>query len=99
MRIANTNAKDVIRKRLSFKGNNFFGELLAKGYVIYSYGRHFPLFVYSVKTKKWYGNNEKYITLRNKASTSTAKHKTQCGIYNYIGKSTIKLQEIVKSLS
>ena len=92
MRIANTNASSYVRRRIPFKGNNLFGELLAKGYVIYSYGHHFPLFVYSVKTKRWYGNNNKY-------SQSTSKHKTQCGINDYVSKTTEQLQEIIKSLS
>ena len=92
MRVANTDAKDVIRKRLSFRGNNLFSESLINGYVVYSYGHHFPLFVYVNKARQWYGNSEKY-------SSTTSKHKTQCGIYSYIEKSTIELQEIVKSLS
>lgn len=92
MRIANTKAKDVIRKRLPFKGTNFFGESYPNGYVVYSYGYHFPLFVYVNKACQWYGNSEKY-------SSTTSKHKTQCGVYDYAEGSTEWLQEIIKSLS
>ena len=92
MRIANTNAKDYVRKRLSFKGNNLFSELLVNGYVVYSYGYHYPLFVYVNKACQWYGNSDK-------RSITTSKHKTQCEVSEYAEGSTEWLQEIIKSLS
>ena len=92
MRVANKNARDYVRSRILFQGNNLFSELLRKGYVVYSYGYHFPLFVYSQKTKKWYGNSDKY-------SSTTSKHNTQCGIDDYMSKSTNEMQELIQSLS
>lgn len=92
MRIANKNASNYVRNRLPFTGNNLFSESIRNGYVVYSYDHHFPLFVYSQKTKKWYGNGEKY-------SVSTSKHRTQCGIHDFINKTVAELQEIIQSLS
>lgn len=38
-------------------------------YIVYSYGRHFPLYIYDEQAKQWYGNNEYY-------SRTTSRHKT-----------------------
>ena len=92
MRIANKNASNYIRNRLTFTGSNLFGKSIKNGYVVYSYGYHYPLFVYSWKAKKWYGNSDKY-------SISTSKHKSQCGIHDHVSKGTAKLQEIIQALS
>jgi len=39
-----------------------------KLYVVYSYGSHWPLFIYSEATNQWYGNSDKH-------SRTTSKHK------------------------
>jgi hypothetical protein len=36
-------------------------------YTVYSYGRHFPMFVWDSKVQKWYGN-------KDKSSRTTSKH-------------------------
>ena len=36
-------------------------------YVVYSYGTHFPMYVYDYEAEKWFGNIDKY-------SKSTTKH-------------------------
>ena len=92
MRIANTNAKDYVRSRIPFQGNNLFGESIRNGYAVYSYGYHFPLFVYSLIDRSWNGNSDKY-------SSSTSKHGSQCSIYDYTSKTTGELQELIKTLS
>ena len=40
-------------------------------YIVYSYGKHFPLFVFDKQTGTWYTNEDKY-------SVTTSKHRTQC---------------------
>jgi len=39
-------------------------------YVVYSYGEHFPIYIYDSKRDEWYGNSDKY-------SRSTSKHQNQ----------------------
>lgn len=70
MRIANKKASKYIRQKDVFKGNNLFSEQVKNGYVVYSYGYHFPLYVYSGIDQKWYKNIAKY-------SKSTSKHSSQ----------------------
>ena len=65
--------------REEFKGSNLFGEWDGASdyfdisdtytpYVVYSYGRHFPIYLYL--NGVWYENTDKY-------SVSTSKHQTQ----------------------
>jgi hypothetical protein len=52
-----------------FKGNNTFAEYSESGvYTVYSYGYHFPMYVF--KDLTWYENSDKY-------SASTSKQQTQ----------------------
>lgn len=39
-------------------------------YVIYSYGQHFPMYVYDSETEQWYGNYDKY-------SRTTSTHQSK----------------------
>ena len=73
-RIANNKAREVIDNREEFQGSNMFGKWLDKGngrwnefidvtskvYVVYSYGSHFPMYIYDAKEQKWLGNSDKY---------------------------------------
>ena len=65
--------------REEFKGSNLFGEWDGASdyfdisdtytpYIVYSYGRHFPIYLYL--NGIWYENTDKY-------SVSTSKHQTQ----------------------
>lgn len=92
MRVSNCKASNYTRDRIPFTGNNLFAVKLLKGYVIYSYGHHWPLFVYHNRYKKWYGNDDKY-------SVTTSKHKSQCGIIDYTPCTIERMQEIIESLS
>jgi len=68
-----------VTDRKEFKGSNLFGEwdnvwdwlgnkTPNTPYVVYSYGRHFPIYVWLLGV--WYENTDKY-------SVSTSKHQTQ----------------------
>lgn len=84
MRTSNKDARQYVQRKVEFKGNNTFAELLEPDdkygvatfrYVVYSYGHHFPMFVAEWQAgdrenATWYENKEKY-------SVSTSKHKTQ----------------------
>jgi hypothetical protein len=69
--IANRNARQVVTDMLEFKGSNTFGVWENPAcYVVYSYGKHFPMYVFDVVANMWFGNYDKY-------SSSTSKHQSQ----------------------
>lgn len=82
MKIANKNAREYVLKQHPFKGNNLFGELFCpspkdaiegqSGYVVYSYGKHFPIYIalHLGGHDVWFANKDKY-------SRSTARHQSQ----------------------
>lgn len=90
MKIANCRAHYSVEKKEVFKGSNLFSEKLRKGYVVYSYGHHFPLFVYSEITQRWYMN-------MTKRSVTTRKHRSQAHPGKYCEE--LNLQEMKKLVS
>jgi hypothetical protein len=78
-RIANNKARDMVESLEEFQGSNMFGKLLKRTqgkdmdyelYVVYSYGSHFPMYIYDTKEQKWLGNSDKY-------SRSTTRQQSQ----------------------
>lgn len=84
-RIANKNAREYVQKQKQFDGSNTYARLYLPTtstnapfarpttlYSVYSYGKHFPLFVAETidGITHWYENIDKY-------SVSTSKHKAQ----------------------
>jgi len=69
-RVANREARTYVNNRDEFKGNNTFGVWEGDMYVVYSYGKHFPMYVYDSLMHVWFGNYDKY-------SASTSKHQSQ----------------------
>jgi len=67
---SNKNARTYVQSFKPFKGSNTFGITIGNGdgYAVYSYGTHFPLFVYL--NGQWFENGERY-------SVSTSKHRSQ----------------------
>lgn len=72
-KIANKDAHKYVATCQEFKGNNTFGvyENGSMHYVVYSYGKHFPMYVYDDLINQWFGNYDKY-------SQTTSKHMSQC---------------------
>ena len=76
MRVSNNKARDYVEKLEEFQGSNTFGkwhswgESAKKLFVVYSYGHHFPMYVYDDQENKWIGNKDKY-------SRSTTRHQSQ----------------------
>lgn len=64
-------AKIYIEKKETFHIQNLFAENRGDLYIVYSYGRHYPMFVYNRTTDTWYENMTKY-------SQTTARHKNNC---------------------
>lgn len=71
-RVANADARRCVQNHEEFIGSNTYaewrGHMLPHRYVVYSYGEHWPLFVY--EDGKWYENADKY-------SRTTSKHHGQ----------------------
>jgi len=79
-RVANIRARAAVTAREAFQGSNMFAEwrgteaepAIGKPstlrYVVYSYGTHFPMYIW--EADRWYGNSDKY-------SRSTSKHQSQ----------------------
>lgn len=66
---SNKKARDLVTNRIEFTGSNTFGTLFPNGvYAVFSYGFHFPLFVFDGKV--WIENADRY-------SVTTSKHKSQ----------------------
>lgn len=77
MRIANGKCREAVTNKQAFKGDNLFGVQEEGWYVVYSYEKPFPpflycfpIYAYSKGDEKWYGNRDKY-------SSSTRKHQSQ----------------------
>ena len=70
-RVSNNKARQVVNSMEEFKGSNTFGVWENPAcYVVYSYGKHFPMYVFDVVSNMWFGNYDKY-------SMSTSKHQSQ----------------------
>ena len=73
-RIANQNAREYVQRNEPFQGSNMFGVFddddqgSNTPYVVYSYGYHFPMFIFI--NGHWYENSDKY-------SRSTSKQQSQ----------------------
>jgi len=72
MKVSNKNARQYVDELKTFQGSNTFAindnENL---YVVYSYGYHFPMYIYDRQAGMWIGNEDSY-------SVSTTKHQNQC---------------------
>ena len=68
MRTSNAKARAFVEQREDFQGNHLYGEKIGKGYVVFSYGRHWPLFIFN--GQQWFENAGHY-------SQTTSKHKGQ----------------------
>lgn len=78
MKTSNKNCRQEVANRNVFVANNIFSEYITTNadgtpvdpcrYVVYSYGKHFPMYIYEQGT--WYANCDKY-------SPSTSRHQSQ----------------------
>jgi len=62
-------AVELVKNKNMFTAGNVFAiNCPATGcYIVYSYGLHWPLFIYDYKKQQWYGNSDKY-------SVTTSRH-------------------------
>ena len=75
MRVSNSKAREYVNKLEEFQGSNTMGkwvsydEGMTKLYIVYSYGHHFPMYVYDDNEDTWVGNKDRY-------SQSTSRHQS-----------------------
>lgn len=73
-KVSNIHARQYVKDHEEFRGNNLSADIIVRDgcamYVVWSYGHHWPLFVYFGPTETWYENAQKY-------STTTSRHRSQ----------------------
>ena len=78
-KIANKNAKEYVTMTenylKSFIGSNMFSEWKGYTYAIYSYGEHFPMYVYDQVSNMWIGNLDKYSPSTSRQQSQTRPYK------------------------
>lgn len=73
-KIANRDVRNHVMRKEVFETNNetIFSKRVHSSmvdvYVVYSYGYHFPMYVYDYNSGEWYGNSDKY-------SRTTSSHQ------------------------
>jgi len=71
-RISNRDARGYVQSRENFTGSNIHGSWDGSSlYTVYSYGDHFPMYIWDDEVQRWFGNEDKY-------SVTTSKHQNQC---------------------
>jgi hypothetical protein len=99
-RVANNKAREVIEKLEEFQGSNMFGKWVGIGngrtemfadklYAVYSYGSHFPMYIYDAKEQKWLGNSDKY----SRSTTRQQSHARPSSIYAWYN--TDEMKEVI----
>jgi len=80
MRVANKDARKYVNELEEFKGSyNRYADasIFAENsdnknlYVVYSYGYHFPMYIYDRQAGIWIGSKDSY-------SSSTSRHQSHC---------------------
>lgn len=67
----------LVRRKQEFTGNNIYGRWYDDGkgvhswYVVFSYGDHFPMYIFDTTAGLWFGNADKY-------SRTTSRHQSAC---------------------
>jgi len=93
LKLSNSNVRRAVQNRVEFKNTN--GTLFGKWetpflYVVYSYGEHFPMFLYDCAWYAWAINTDKY-------SVTTSRHFTyanpEC---ENVGSTTQELKEYIR---
>jgi hypothetical protein len=70
-RVNNKDMGRMVTWREPFKNNNdtCYGQWRGNLYIVWSYGPHFPIYVWDEEACRWYGNSGKY-------SSTTSRHQS-----------------------
>ena len=91
-------ARLLIEEQASFSASSVFAIQYARGYVVFSYGHHFPMFAcvnHADGSRKWFVNVRKYSTTTSKHTTTLAprgvhltptSHDTMLGLHRAIAR-------------
>lgn len=98
VKTSNANARQHVQNLKAFKANNLWSEWVSDydtdtvdaRYVVYSYDRHWPLFIYEVRIDAWFENASKY-------GVTTSKHKTQS--HPHTGTTQLHVDDMIKVAS
>lgn len=97
-KISNSKARQYVQDCKEFKANNLWAEWVESmgvpnaRYVVYSYDRHWPLFVYDVMTEIWFENASKY-------GMTTSKHHGQAHPHVCTGTTRLHVEDMIKVAS
>ncbi len=72
-KITNKTAREYVKSKTPFVGSNLQGVITNVGYIVYSYGNHWPLFI-AIRIGErdvWFENEDRY-------SSTSSKHRSQC---------------------
>lgn len=70
-RTSNKGCGKYVAERIPFQGSNLFAIHKSDSlYVVYSYGHHFPMYIYDKEVGQWFANKDKY-------SPSTTRQQSQ----------------------
>ena len=83
-RVANKDCRSYVERKEEFNGSNLYARNIGKIYVVYSYGKHYPMFLF--RKENWYENSDGY-------SVSTRKHHGQARPMYGVKQSTFKIAE------
>ena len=88
MKIANRNASQYVQNKEVFRGSNMYAEYEGKMYIVYSYGDHFPMYVFH--RGRWYRNTDKY-------SVTTSIHQSHAMPYGekFVERDTKELRNMI----
>ena len=93
-------AKVEIMEEFDNKNSSCYGRRLEKAglYVVYSYGEHWPLFVYDWRVNQWYENNSRYgnTTSRHASHSRPYDLTTSAKANGFIEMSVAEIKEFVQ---
>jgi hypothetical protein len=95
IKTANRAMHEYVNNNEVFTGSNVFAKEVGALYIVFSYGEHFPMYIYDYDHQQWYGNTDRY-------SQSTTRQQQQARPTPADGKSihwhnTEILQRIVRA--
>ena len=83
-------AVGLVKSKKEFEAENVFAvDYPTTGYyVVFSYGLHWPLFIYDYAKKQWYGNSDK-------CSATTSRHYSKLNPGNVLPLSCEEMKRLV----
>ena len=93
VKTSNIKASQYVTDKVEFNGSNTFGRWVTEScYVVYSYGYHFPMYIYD---GAWYENSDKYSISTSKQQTQLRPCTDMLGSFTGCMASTKEMQEII----